>query len=99
MSDPVEGTAAHAETRRERHSRRRHLARLYGWSFALVGLIVVLSALVVANARSVELDWVVGSVRASLIWIILASAIFGWLAGLVTGILFRHRARRRPEFG
>ena len=62
--------------------------------FALVGLIVIVCALVVANTRTVRLDWVVGSIRASLIWIILAAAIFGWLAGLVTGIVFRHHTRR-----
>jgi uncharacterized integral membrane protein len=83
------------ETRRERHFRRRQSVRLYAWSFALVGLLVILIALVVANTRAVRLDWVLGSTRASLIWIIIASAIFGWLAGLVTGIVFRHHARRR----
>jgi uncharacterized integral membrane protein len=82
-----------AETWKERHARHRRRVRLYLWSFALVGLIVILCALVVANTRAVRLDWVVGSIRASLIWIILASAIFGWLAGLVTGIVFRHHTR------
>jgi uncharacterized integral membrane protein len=82
-----------AETWKERHARHRRRVRLYLWSFALVGLIVVLCVLVVANTRTVRLDWVVGSIRASLIWIILASAIFGWLAGLVTGIVFRHHTR------
>ena len=83
-----------AETWRERHARHRRRVRLYLWSFALVGLIVIVCALVVANTRTVRLDWVVGSIRASLIWIILAAAIFGWLAGLVTGIVFRHHTRR-----
>jgi len=83
-----------AETWRERHARHRRRVRFYLWSFALVGLIVIVCALVVANTRTVRLDWVVGSIRASLIWIILAAAIFGWLAGLVTGIVFRHHTRR-----
>src|SRR5262245_45480383 len=85
------------ESRHERHVRHRHRVRLYLWSFALVGLVVILCALAVANTRAVRLDWVVGSTRASLIWIILAAAIFGWVAGLVTGVLFRHHTRRRVE--
>jgi uncharacterized integral membrane protein len=85
------------ESRHERHVRHRHRVRLYLWSFALVGLVVILCGLVIANTRAVRLDWVVGSTRASLIWIILAAAIFGWVAGLVTGILFRHHTRLRLE--
>jgi uncharacterized integral membrane protein len=88
------GRALRREPLRQRMQRHRHQVRLYAWSFALIGLVVILVALVVANTRSVTLDWVVGRVRASLIWIILASWIFGWLAGLVTGIVFRHHTRR-----
>jgi len=29
--------------------------------------------------------------------VIIAAAIFGWVAGLLTGILFRHQTRRRVE--
>jgi uncharacterized integral membrane protein len=80
-----------------RLARHRHRARLYGSAFALLALVVVLIAFVVANTRSVKLDWVVGSTRASLVWIVLAAAIFGWVAGLVTGVLFRHSTRRRVD--
>jgi hypothetical protein len=38
---------------------------------------------------------VVGSTSASLIWIILAAAVLGWILGITTGILIRHRTRRR----
>jgi len=41
----------------------------------VLALVVVLVALALANTRRVELDWLVGSTRASLIWIILATAI------------------------
>jgi uncharacterized integral membrane protein len=85
------------ELRKARLTRHRQRARLYGWAVALVALSVVLSALVVANTRSVKLDWVVGSTKASLVWIILAAAIFSRVAGLLTGVLFRHHTRRRVD--
>jgi len=42
----------------------------------------------------VKLDWVVGSTHASLVWIILAAAVLGWLLGIATSIVFRYRTRR-----
>jgi uncharacterized integral membrane protein len=60
----------------------------------LVGLIVVLIALAAANTAAVKLDWVVGSTHASLVWIILASAVLGWLLGITTSTVVRHRTRR-----
>ena len=74
-----------------RHSQR---VRLYGVAFVLVALLVCLVALVLANTRSVRLSWVFGDTNASLVWIILASAILGWLLGLATSIAFRRRTRR-----
>jgi uncharacterized integral membrane protein len=77
--------------------RRRSRAGVYTRVFTLVALIVVLIALVVANApRSVELSWVFGSGRASLVWVIVVSAILGWLVGIVTSAIIRHRTRPRP---
>jgi uncharacterized integral membrane protein len=63
--------------------------------FGLVALIVVLIALVVANTRQVKLSWVVGSGHASLVWIILATAVLGWVLGMLTSVVFRLRTRRR----
>jgi uncharacterized integral membrane protein len=54
-----------------------------------------LIALAVANTRQVKLSWVVGTSHASLVWIILASAVLGWLLGIVTSVVFRLRTRRR----
>ena len=54
----------------------------------------MLVALVIANTREVEVSWVFGSTRQSLVWIILAAAIVGWLTGIVTSVLFRRRTRR-----
>lgn len=83
------------EPRRERLRRHRHRTGLYTWAFGLVALLVVLIALVIANTRQVKLSWVVGTGHASLVWIILASAVLGWLLGIATSVVFRLRTRRR----
>ncbi len=73
-----------------RHGRRE---RLYAWAVLVVVATVVLVALAVANTRQVELSWVIGSTHASVVWIIVGSAILGWLLGLATSIIFRARTR------
>jgi uncharacterized integral membrane protein len=60
-----------------------------------IALLVIVIALAVANTRQVKLSWVVGSSHASLVWIILVAAVLGWLLGIVTGIVFRLRTRRK----
>ncbi len=82
-----------AEGRGDRFRRHGQRVRLYGVAFALVALLVCLVALVLANRRSVKLSWVFGDTNASLVWIILAAAILGWLLGLATSIAFRRRTR------
>jgi uncharacterized integral membrane protein len=83
------------EPRGERLRRHGHRTGLYTWAFGLVALLVVLVALAVANTRQVKLSWVVGTSHASLVWIILASAVLGWLLGILTAVVFRLRTRRR----
>lgn len=87
-TEPVEPRA----DRLRRHGRRTWL---YSLAFSFVALLVVLIALVVANTRQVKLSWVVGSGHASLVWIILGSAVLGWLLGVVTSVVFLLRTRRR----
>lgn len=87
-TEPVEPRAE----RLRRHSRR---TGLYTWAFGAVGLLVVLIALVLANTGQVRVSWVVGSGRASLVWMILSSAVLGWLLGIVTSVSFSRRTRRR----
>lgn len=84
-----------AEPRRVRLLRHGHRAGLYAWAFVLLALLVIVVALAVANTRQVQLHWVVGASRASLVWIVLAAAILGWLVGIATAIVFRLRTRRR----
>lgn len=88
MTEPV-------EPRSERLRRHGHRAGLYAWSFIVIALLVIVIALAVANTRQVKLSWVVGSSHASLVWIILAAAVLGWLLGVATGIVFRLRTRRK----
>lgn len=74
-----------------RHGRR---VRLYMWAGLLVAAFALLVVLVSANTHAVKLDWAVGSTHASLDWIILAAAVLGWLLGITTAVVFRHRTRR-----
>lgn len=83
------------EPRGERLRRRAHHTGLYAWAAALVLLVVVVIALAVANTRHVKVSWVVGSTRQSLVWIILVTAILGWLLGIATSVVLRFRTRRR----
>ncbi len=83
------------EPRGDRLRRGTRRTWLYTWAGALVVLLVILIALVVANTRTVEVSWVFGSTRQSLVWIILVTAILGWLLGVVTSVIFRFRTRRR----
>ena len=83
------------EPRGARLRRHGHRTALYTWAFALVALLVIVVALAVANTRQVKLSWVVGTSHASLVWIILAAAVLGWLLGITTSVVFRLRTRRR----
>jgi uncharacterized integral membrane protein len=91
----TQAPAAPAEARGDRLRRHGRRTGLYTWAFGLVALLVVLIALVAANTRQVKLSWVVGTGHASLVWIILAAAVLGWLLGIVTSVVFRLRTRRR----
>jgi heme/copper-type cytochrome/quinol oxidase subunit 2 len=41
------------------------------------------------------LDYVFSSTQTALIWLIVISAICGWVIGIATSFLVRHRTRRR----
>ena len=88
VTEPVEARLA----RLRRHG---HRTGLYAWAFLLVTLLVVVIALTIANTRQVKVSWVVGTTHASLVWIILAAAVLGWLLGIVTSVVFGLRTRRR----
>jgi uncharacterized integral membrane protein len=83
------------EPRSDRLRRHGHRAVLYAYAIGVVVLLAVLIALAAANTRQVKLSWLVNSGHASVVWIILVSAVLGWLLGIVTSIVFRLRTRRR----
>jgi uncharacterized integral membrane protein len=58
-------------------------------------LLVILIILIAKNTQSVELDWVFGTSRASVVWVILAAAVIGWVLGIATSVVFRFRTRKR----
>ncbi len=82
------------EPRLDRWRRHGHRGLLYTWAALLLAMLIILIALIIANSRQVPLHWVFGKSHASLIWIIVISAILGWIAGIATGALFRRRTRR-----
>jgi uncharacterized integral membrane protein len=88
-------SATAAETRGEHFRRKAHRTGLYLCAFFTVALLVCLVALAVANTHQVEFSWVVGSSTVSLVWIVIFTAILGWLLGIVTSAVFRWRTRAR----
>lgn len=89
--------AAPSESRRERYARQGKRVRLYTVAVVFVALITVLVVLITKNTRGVKLDWAIGSTHASLVWIIVAAAVIGWLLGITTAIVFQHRTRRQSS--
>jgi uncharacterized integral membrane protein len=88
-------SATAGETRGERFRRKAHRTGLYLYAFFTVALLVCLVALAVANTDQVKFSWVVGSSTVSLVWIVIFTAILGWLLGIVTSAVFRWRTRAR----
>jgi len=88
---PVEPSVESRSGRRSRHGRR---VRMYIWAGLFVVAFVVLVLLSSANTDAVRLGWVFGSTDASLVWVILAAAVLGWLIGITTAVVFHHRTRR-----
>lgn len=93
---PQSATENHpvGESTRERLVRHARRIRLYSSATGIVALLVILVLLISVNVRTVKIDWVVGSTRTSLVWIVVAATVLGWLLGIATSISLRHRARR-----
>jgi len=86
------------ETRGQRLSRHGHRVFLYVWTLTIVAALVILIALIVDNTRKVQVGYVFGNTRTSLIWVIVVSGIAGWFAGLATALLYRFRTRRGRRY-
>jgi uncharacterized integral membrane protein len=89
---PATESRARLEPRGGPLRRRGRRTALYVRAAIIVGVVAVLIALIAANTRSVELSWVVGSGEASLVWVIVSTAVVAWLVGIATGALLRRRS-------
>jgi uncharacterized integral membrane protein len=82
------------ETRFRRGLRYGHRTGLYVSLVVAIAVLVFLILLIARNTRQVKLDYVFGNTQARLIWLIVISAIAGWILGILTSFLVRHRTRR-----
>lgn len=81
------------ETRAEHFRRKALRGRLHGYAIAAVALVAFLIALAASNTAQVKVNWLIGSSRVSLVWLVLAAAILGWGLGLMASARFHWRTR------
>ena len=89
-----EQLAPAAETRFQRGLRYTHRTSLYFSLVVAIATIVYLILLISRNTRHVKVDYVFGNANARVVWLIVVSAITGWVLGLATSFLLRRRTRR-----
>ena len=53
-------------------------------------------ALGATNTAKTNVSWIVGSSHVALVWMVLATAVLGWLLGLLTAAAL-HRRTRAPR--
>ena len=96
MSEPeTEAPTPEAETRFRRGLRYSHRTGLYVSLVVAIATIVFLTLLIARNTRRVKVDYAFGSTQARLVWLVIISAITGWVLGIVTAFLIRRRTRWR----
>ncbi len=88
--------AAAAETPRGRSRRHAHRGRLYAYAVIAVALAAAVIALGASNTAKAKVSWVFGSSHVSLVWMVLATVVLGWLLGLLTAAAL-HRRTRAPH--
>jgi uncharacterized integral membrane protein len=104
QAEPVAGQDPHVidapapggESSRGRARRMARRRRLHGYVLLAVALFAFVIALAASNTARVKVNWVFGSSRVSLVWLVLATAILGWLLGLLTNAAL-HRRTRAPR--
>jgi uncharacterized integral membrane protein len=84
-----------AETRFERSLRYGHRTGMYVSLAVAIAVIVFLILLIARNTKEVRVDYVFDSTQTRLIWLVIISAIAGWVLGIATSFLVRRRTRRR----
>jgi uncharacterized integral membrane protein len=93
--EQVQAAEAIEETRLQRSLRYGHRTGLYASLVILILAGIFLILLIARNTRHVKVDYVFGSGQARLIWLVVISAITGWVLGIVTSFLIRRRTRWR----
>jgi uncharacterized integral membrane protein len=88
-----ETTVPVEESRLDRGLRYGHRTGLYAAIVVAIGVLLFLILLIARNADSVDFDYVFGNTHTRLIWLIVISAIAGWVLGIVTAFLIRRRTR------
>jgi uncharacterized integral membrane protein len=83
------------ESRRGRALRYGHRGSLYASLVLGIAATVLLILLIARNTRQVRVDYVFGHAQTALIWLVVISAITGWVLGIVTAYLIRRRTRWR----
>jgi len=83
------------ESRFERSLRYGHRGGLYATLVLGILAVVLLILLIARNTRKVKIDYVFGHSQTALIWLVVISAIAGWVLGIVTAYLIRRRTRLR----
>jgi uncharacterized integral membrane protein len=83
------------ETRLRRGIRYSHRTGLYVSLVVAIATIVFLILLIAQNTRRVKVDYVFGNTQTRLVWLVIISAITGWVLGIVTAFLIRRRTRWR----
>jgi uncharacterized integral membrane protein len=95
--EQVQAAEAIEETRLQRSLRYGHRTGLYASLVITILAGIFLILLIARNTRHVKVDYVFGSGQARLIWLVIISAITGWVLGIVTSFFIRRRTRwRRP---
>jgi uncharacterized integral membrane protein len=93
----TEAATLEAESRLRRGIRYSHRTGLYFSIVVAIATIVFLILLIARNTRQVKVDYVFGNTLTRLVWLVIISAITGWVLGIVTAFLVRRRTRwRRP---
>ena len=90
-----EAPTLEAESRLRRGLRYSHRTGLYASLVVAIATIVFLILLIAQNTSRVKVDYVFGSTQARLVWLVIISAITGWVLGIVTAFLIRRRTRWR----
>ena len=87
------------ETSAEHFRRKALRGRLHGYAIGAVALVAVLIALAASNTAQVKVNWLIGSSRVSLVWLVLAVALLGWALGLIASARFHWRTRAPRRHG